>query len=311
MMQETKVMNIFPTKILLATDGSEDAAVAARAAVALCNKTDSELHVVHAWRFVAPYSAYPSEILKNYTRLNEQAAQELLARQVSRIEEIGGTVTNALLREGPPTDEILSLGEELQPGLIMIGSRGLGSVGSLLVGSVSEGVVHHASCPVLVVRGGQEAWPPQRIVIADDGSDPAKRAGELAGEIAKLFGSDTILVRAYEDPTEPIGGWGDQDRRKLDEALLQEERALEERAKALEAVGGSRPERRLIETEPTLAMLLVAEEKEEEEKALIALGSRGLGAAQRVMLGSVSTKILRVASGPVLVCPPGRRTNDG
>jgi nucleotide-binding universal stress UspA family protein len=57
-------------------------------------------------------------------------------------------------------------------------------------------------------------------------------------------------------------------------------------------------------------MLLVAEEKE-EEKALIALGSRGLGAAQRVMLGSVSTKILRVARGPVLVCPPGKRTKDG
>jgi nucleotide-binding universal stress UspA family protein len=310
MMQETKEMNIFLTKILLATDGSEDAALATRAAVDLCNKTDSELHVVHAWRFVAPYSAYPSGILKNYTRLNEQAAQELLARQVSRIEEIGGTVTEALLREGSPTDEILSLGEELQPGLIVIGSRGLGSVGSLLVGSVSEGVVHHASWPVLVVRGGQEAWPPQRIVIADDGSDPAKRAGELAGEIGKLFGSDTILVRAYEDPTEPIGGWSAQDRRKLDEALLREERALEERANELEAIGGSRPERRLIETEPTLAMLLVAEEKE-EEKALIALGSRGLGAAQRVMLGSVSTKILRVARGPVLVCPPGKRTKDG
>ena len=308
-MQETKEMNIFPTKILLATDGSEDAALATRAAVDLCNKTDSELHVVHAWRFVAPYSAYPSGILKNYTRLNEQAAQELLARQVSRIEEMGGTVTEALLREGSPTDEILSLGEELQPGLIVIGSRGLGSVGSFLVGSVSEGVIHHASCPVLVVRGGQEAWPPQRIVIADDRSDPAKRAGELAGEIGKLFGSDTILVRAYEDPTEPIGGWSAQDRRKLDEALLREERALEERANELEAIGGSRPERRLIETEPTLAMLLVAEEKE-EEKALIALGSRGLGAAQRVMLGSVSTKILRVARGPVLVCPPGKRTKD-
>ena len=57
-------------------------------------------------------------------------------------------------------------------------------------------------------------------------------------------------------------------------------------------------------------MLLVAEEKE-EEKALIAVGSRGLGAAQRVMLGSVSTKILRVARGPVLVCPPGKRSKDG
>ena len=137
-------MDIFPTRILLATDGSEDAALATRAAADLSSTTGSELYVVHAWEFTAPYSAYPGEILKNYRRSNEQAAQELLTRQVARIEEMGGTVTGALLRQGPPIDEILSFAEELQPGLVVIGSRGLGSVGSLLVGSVSEGVVHHA-----------------------------------------------------------------------------------------------------------------------------------------------------------------------
>lgn len=299
-------MDIFPTRILLATDGSEDAALATRAAADLSSTTGSELYVVHAWEFTAPYSAYPGEILKNYRRSNEQAAQELLTRQVARIEEMGGTVTGALLRQGPPIDEILSFAEELQPGLVVIGSRGLGSVGSLLVGSVSEGVVHHAPCPVLIVRGGQKAWPPQRIVIGDDSSDPATRAGELGAVLAKLFGIGAILVRAYEAPPEPIGGWSGQDRIKLDEARLQKERALERRTKALEAIGESRPESRLIEADPTLALLLVAEEKE-EEKTIIAVGSRGLGAAKRLMLGSVSTKVLRAARGPVLICLPGNQ----
>jgi nucleotide-binding universal stress UspA family protein len=299
-------MDIFPTRILLATDGSEDAALATRAAADLSSTTGSELYVVHAWEFTAPYSAYPGEILKNYRRSNEQAAQELLTRQVARIEEMGGTVTGALLRQGPPIDEILSFAEELHPGLVVIGSRGLGSVGSLLVGSVSEGVVHHAPCPVLIVRGGQKAWPPQRIVIGDDSSDPATRAGELGAVLAKLFGIGAILVRAYEAPPEPIGGWSGQDRIKLDEARLQKERALERRTKALEAIGESRPESRLIEADPTLALLLVAEEKE-EEKTIIAVGSRGLGAAKRLMLGSVSTKVLRAARGPVLICPPGNQ----
>jgi nucleotide-binding universal stress UspA family protein len=301
-------MDIFPTKILLATDGSEDAALATRAAADLSSRTGSKLYVVHAWEFVAPYFAYPREMLKKYTLLNEQAAQELLTKQVNQIESMGGTVTEAFLRQGPPIDEVLSLGEELHPGLVVIGSRGLGPVGSLLAGSVSEGVVHHAPCPVLVVRGGQQTWPPQRIVIGDDSSDPAKRAGELGAVIAQLFDTDVVMVRAHENPPEPIGGWGAQDRLKLDEALLREERALEERAKELQAIAGSRPESRLIETEPTLAMLLVAEEKDEPEKTLLAVGSRGLGAAKRVMLGSVSTKILRVARGPVLICPPERRT---
>jgi nucleotide-binding universal stress UspA family protein len=303
-------MDIFPTKILLATDGSEDAVLATRAAADLSSRTGSKLYVVHAWRFVAPYSAYSGEMLKNHTRLNEQAAQELLTKQVNQIEAMGGTVTKAFLRQGPPTDEILSLGEELQPGLVVIGSRGLGPVGSLLVGSVSEGVVHHAHCPVLVVRGGQQAWPPQRIVIGDDSSDPVKKAGELGAVIGQLFDTDVVMVRAHENPPEPIGGWSAQDRLKLDEALLREERALEERAKELQAIAGSRPESRLIETEPTLALLLIAEEKDEPETTLLAVGSRGLGAAKRVMLGSVSTKILRVARGPVLICPPERRTQE-
>jgi nucleotide-binding universal stress UspA family protein len=177
------------------------------------------------------------------------------------------------------------------------------------VGSVSEGVVHHAPCPVLVVRGGQGSWPPERVVVADDGSQPAKMAGDLSVLFARLFGTDAVLVRSYENPPEPIGGWSAQDRRELDEALLREERALEERAKELEAVEGKRPETRLVETEPTLALLLVAEEKE-EEKTLITLGSRGLGAAKRAMLGSVSTKVLRVARGPVLVCPHGNEPED-
>jgi nucleotide-binding universal stress UspA family protein len=298
-------MSIFPAKILLATDGSTDAILAARAAVDMSNRTGCELHVVHAWQAIPPY-AYPSLTTEWYVPPYEEAARKLLAEQVERIEEAGGVVVQAHPVRGRPADAILDLGEEVGADLIMVGSRGLGSVGSLLVGSVSEGVVHHASCPVLVVRGGEEAWPPSRVVIGDDGSSPARRAAELAVGIGKLLGTERVLVRAYENPPEPITGWSAQDRHKLDEALLQEERALEERAKELEAIGGSRPETRLIDTEPTLAMLLVAEEGE-PEKTLLALGSRGLGVAKRAMLGSISTKVLRVARGPVLVCPHRRR----
>jgi nucleotide-binding universal stress UspA family protein len=204
---------------------------------------------------------------------------------------------------GRPSEVIIDLGEEIEAGLIVVGSRGLGPVRRLVMGSVSEGVVHHASCPVLAVRGGEEAWPPQSVLIGDDGSDPARRARELAAVIAKLVGAEVTLVRAYENPPKPIRGWSAQDRRELDEALSRERQALEERAEELVTIAGSRPETRLIETEPTLAMLMAAEERG-EESTLIALGSRGLGAAKRTILGSVSTKILRVARGPVLVCPP-------
>jgi nucleotide-binding universal stress UspA family protein len=294
-------MTIFPTKILLATDGSEDAELAARVAADLTKRTAAELHLSHAWRPL-PYYAYPSLVPEEYHPPYEEGARKLLDEQVGRIERAGGTVAESHLVTGRPAEAIIELGEEIEADLIVVGSRGHGPVGRLVMGSVSEGVVHHAHCPVLVVRGGEEAWPPQRIVIGDDGSGPARRAGELAAAFAKLVGAEVGLVQAYENPPEPIGGWSAQDRRELDEVLSRERQALQERAEELVAIAGTRPEIRLIETEPTLAMLMVAEQGE-EESTLIAVGSRGLGAAKRTILGSVSTKVLRVARGPVLVCP--------
>ena len=294
-------MTIFPTKILLATDGSEDAELAARVAADLTKRTAAELHLSHAWRPL-PYYAYPSLVPEEYHPPYEEGAKKLLDEQVGRIERAGGTVAESHLVTGRPAEAIIELGEEIDAGLIVVGSRGHGPVGRLVMGSVSEGVVHHAHCPVLVVRGGEEAWPPQRIVIGDDGSGPARRAGELAAAFAKLVGAEVTLVQAYENPPEPIGGWSAQDRRELDEVLSRERQALQERAEELVAIAGTRPEIRLIETEPTLAMLMVAEQGV-EESTLIAVGSRGHGAAKRTILGSVSTKVLRVARGPVLVCP--------
>ena len=109
-----------------------------------------------------------------------------------------------------------------------------------------------------------------------------------------------MLVRAYGNPPEPIGGWSAEDRRKLDEARSREVEALTSGPRRIEEVMGSRPRARVVDADATLALLQVAEEGE-ERKTLIALGSRGLGALGRARLGSVSTNVLRAARGPVLI----------
>ena|SRR3712207_610968 len=97
-------MSIFPTKILLATDGSEEAQLALSTAVDIANSTNSELHVVT----VGPWSADPA-----------YAVHEASFRWQS---------------------------------LIVMGSRGRDGVRRALMGSVSDSVIRHAHCPVLVVR---------------------------------------------------------------------------------------------------------------------------------------------------------------
>jgi nucleotide-binding universal stress UspA family protein len=63
-----------------------------------------------------------------------------------------GAVAQAHLKIGGPVEEIVTLAEETGAGLILLGSRGLGEVGRALMGSVSEFVVRHAHCPVLMLR---------------------------------------------------------------------------------------------------------------------------------------------------------------
>ncbi len=156
-------MSIFPTKILLATDGSEEATLAARTAADLAQKTGSEVHVVHA-RLMLPYTGYyPTETLTTSSTIDEEEARQRVMRwlddQVERIEAEGGNVAQTYLRLGRSeegiitvAEEIVSLADEIGAGLIVVGSRGLGGIKRALMGSVSDSVVRHAHCPVLVVR---------------------------------------------------------------------------------------------------------------------------------------------------------------
>jgi nucleotide-binding universal stress UspA family protein len=150
----------FPARVLLATDGSEDASAATRAAVGLAERGGAELHVVHAFEFIPPRE-YMSVALRLRSPSGfRRQGQALLDEQVARIEEAGGTVASARLRQGPPVDQILYASEEIDAAWWSSGRRGLGGVRRLLMGSVSEGIVHDAHRPVLVLRGEEAPGPP-------------------------------------------------------------------------------------------------------------------------------------------------------
>jgi nucleotide-binding universal stress UspA family protein len=159
-------MSIFPTRILLATDGSEEAELALKTAVDLAHSTKSELHVVTVGREYYPAHFEVPEtgrLLDEARRALEREAREVLDGQVKKIEEVGGTVAEAHLRKGGHRDrEIVRVGEEIGAGLIVMGSRGLGGLRRALMGSVSDSVVRHAHCPVLIVRPPDEGDEGQR-----------------------------------------------------------------------------------------------------------------------------------------------------
>jgi nucleotide-binding universal stress UspA family protein len=177
----------------------------------------------------------------------------------------------------------------------------------LLVGSVSESIVHHAKCPVLVVRSGAGSWPPVRVVIGEDLSEDAHSAAKLGITLGKLMEAETLLVHTYEGMP-PHPETLPQADRELYEAMVEKhlrqvEPALEERATELEQAYDVRPQVRIVPGESAQVLAEIAEEG--DGPSLLVVGSRGLGTSERIVIGSVSSKVLRAAGGPVLVCPPG------
>ena len=285
-----------PKKILVAIDGSENAALAARVAADLSDRSGSELHVVHAWR-------EPTFLNRS---LGREEANRLLEEGAEEVREVGATIAGVHLREGRPAEEISDLAGELGADLVVVGSRGLGTVKRLIVGSVSEGVVSFAPCPTLVVHGEQEgaSWPPSRLVVGDDGSEEARRAGVLAAEIGKLFDARMLLLRTY--PSVPV-----YRARKVEwvrtpgEVLAKGKKDLERRADGLEDALGTRPKVRVFSGDVAVALQEAAEQG--EGPALVAGGRRGAGAVRYPTLGGVAADVLRsVVGGPVLIVPAPR-----
>ena len=151
-------MGIFPTTILLATDGSRDAELARSTAIDLANSTDSELHLVTVAPGYPSYDVRKPEVLEQLRKQTE----DILNEQAEKVELEGGKVVEKHLRiaERHRAQQIVQVAEDIEAELIIMGSRGLGGVRRALLGSVSDSVIRHAPCPVLVVRRGQEqaAW---------------------------------------------------------------------------------------------------------------------------------------------------------
>lgn len=155
-------MSVFPTPIVLATDGFPSGALAARMAADISARTGSELHVVHVLPVTKLYSNVDIVLARGIEQHEEgeKHGRELLEAQVEEVSRAGGATTETHLRQGVPDQEVVALAADISAGLIVVGSRGLGSMRRTLMGSVSDSIVRHAHCPVLVTRDQDPKQPP-------------------------------------------------------------------------------------------------------------------------------------------------------
>lgn len=285
-----------PRTILLATDGSPDARLAARAAADLALRGPAALHVVHAWE---PFAGYAGMMPMATPVLDEDAARALLGGEVDELRTHHVTVAGVHLRMGTASRQVLATASEVGAGLIVMGSRGLGPVRRTMLGSVSEDVVHHALVPVLVMRGPATAWPPRRIVVGDDATPDAIAVLPLAGEIAGLYGAHMTLVHALPHLQETLRDPEALTRTVVDDILEFAQGELEDHVSTLTDDVVRRTVPRVAVGDPAESLLDAA--AEDPGHTMIVVGTRGLGPIGRLRFGSVSTHVLRHARGPVLV----------
>jgi nucleotide-binding universal stress UspA family protein len=137
--------------IMLATDGSPTAGEATKTAIELAKRFDTELLIVTAWDIpysTLGYAAVPP--VGDLMKVGKEQADKV-AGEAAAAAKAEGVAVRAFVVRGFPVEEIGAMASKFPPEIIVLGSHGWGPMKRMLFGSVSTGVLHHASCPVLVV----------------------------------------------------------------------------------------------------------------------------------------------------------------
>lgn len=138
-------------RILLPTDGSEQAEQTIRFATDLAKTLNAEVIIMYAFNSVKPLRKRSSMLADDFRSSLEEDAREIAQEIAERLREQGLTV-NALVVEGNPAEAILHAIHAETPDLVVMGAREEGGLTGLFVSSVAEHVVRHSPAPVLVVK---------------------------------------------------------------------------------------------------------------------------------------------------------------
>lgn len=137
--------------ILVADDMLDVSQPALEEAVEMAQLTGAKLTIVTVISMISPSFGVPVPMGDTFAALLDDAKNRLTAIK-ARIVAKGVRDVETVLLEGDPVDRVVEFAEKNRPDLIVVGSRGLSTAGRFLLGSVSDGILHHAHCSVLVVK---------------------------------------------------------------------------------------------------------------------------------------------------------------
>lgn len=289
--------------VVVAVDGSTASNNAVRWAANTAMKRDIPLRLATSYtmpQYLYAEGMVPSEEL--FSDLQAEAMEKIeaareLAHEVAPDILIGHTVA-----EGSPIDMLLEMSEDVT--MIVLGSRGLGGLSGMVMGSVSAAVVSHASCPVVVVREDNNVTENNKygpVVVGVDGSDVSAKATEYAFAEADARDAELIAIHTWMDMQAQSSLAGLAAAQNQWEAIeAQQAQVLTERLAPL------------VEKYPNVAVTKIitrdrpvrALAEQADSAQLLVVGSHGRGGFRGMLIGSTSRALLQSAPCPMMVVRP-------
>ncbi|GAA3795030.1 universal stress protein [Amycolatopsis tucumanensis] len=284
--------------IVVGVDGSEEATRALRWAAEAARQRHEPLRIVHGFAPITGFDGAGLAVLQQAYDELVKAADDLVADAVRTAREAGGT--DLTITTGRPTETgALALIEASRTArTVVLGCSGTGGFAGMLVGSTTVEVAAHARCPVVVVRGRENAEGP--VVVGVDGSPVGERALAAAFEEASWRGAGLVAVHVWSDVD--FAGYPSM----VPIALDWEESAADERRLLAERLAGwqekypdVRVERVVARDRPRHQLLSWSAHAQ-----LVVVGSRGRGGFSGLLLGSTSQALIHHAQCPVMIVRP-------
>ncbi|WP_342318633.1 universal stress protein [Corynebacterium mayonis] len=289
--------------VVVAVDGSPASDNAVRWAANTATKRGIPLRLAASYtmpQFLYAEGMVPPQEL--YDDLQRETIEKIDSARRIALEVAPDLMIGHAVAEGSPIDMLLEMSKEAT--IIVMGSRGLGGLSGMVLGSVSNAVVSHADCPVVVVREDNAINEDNKygpVVVGVDGSEVSRKATAVAFDEAQARGAELVAVHTWIDTQVQSPGAGfvitddywdeiQKEKKVLLDDYLKESVEAHPDVQVRTIIARERPAHALAEA-AVGAQLLVT-------------GSHGRGGFKGMLLGSTSRALLQITPCPIMVVRP-------